>query len=113
MFGGHASSGPSPENIDKEIARREEELAEAQESGQTTLASKMCIVISFDIPTDSVEESHAKAREILREVKSTLSDRPNVMVWGAVNETASAIIKVLNEEVEKQDQGTDDPNGNE
>lgn len=124
MFGGHAAGSPDPEAVRRENERRilEEREAEFQGEPQTeefqgerevpdlsdvapTLASQMCIVISFNIPTDSPEASHARAQEILKEVKGVLGGQDGVLVWGAVNETAAAIVKVLNEGVEEQEGG--------
>lgn len=72
---------------------------------EPTLASKMCIVIAFDIPTDSVNDSYEKSSGILRQVKGALSEQPNLQIWGAINEVASAIVHVLNEGVEQQESG--------
>lgn len=115
MFGGHAAGAPDPEAVRRENERRmlEEREAEFQEERRVsatedvapTLASQMCIVISFNVPTDSAEASHARSREILQEVKGVLGGQDGVLVWGAVNETAAAIVKVLNEGVEEQESG--------
>lgn len=114
MFGGHASGNPpekpqppypGPTLEEVEAAQRDPaDIADAS-NATATLASKMCIVIAFDIPTDSVEDSYAKSRSILQEVKGTLGAQPNVQIWGAINEVAGAIIHVLNEGVEEQESG--------
>jgi hypothetical protein len=108
MFGGHASGEPDAEAIRRELEKREGEFQEERDVADAadvapTLANQMCIVISFNIPTDSPEASHARTREILQKVKGELADQDGVLVWGAVNETAAAIVKVLNEGVEEQE----------
>lgn len=75
---------------------------------EPTLATQMCIVISFNIPADSPEASYEHSREILQQVKGVLGGKEGVLVWGAVHETAAAIVKVLNEGVEEQEEALPD-----
>lgn len=117
MFGGHGAGKPDQESIRRanEERARQEALEKRNEAEgvapPTTLASKMCIVIAFDIPTVSTEDSYMRSSGILQQVKGVLGKEPNLQIFGAVNETASAIIHVLNEAVEEQEKGSEEESG--
>lgn len=98
MINGHTPARPEDEESEARV-----KAVETLEGVQPTLAKQMCIVIAFDVSGDDVDASYAKSREILQEVKDALAHQPNVKVWGAVNETASAIVKVLNSEIETEE----------
>lgn len=59
------------------------------------MAERAAIVIAFD--NNDIDSF----REILQKVKPIFADQENVQVFGAVKETATAIVHVLDADVEE------------
>jgi hypothetical protein len=58
---------------------------------EVEIAHKMVVVIEIE----DIDPDANKAREILQSVKPVFSDRGDVKVYGAVRETADAILDIL------------------
>lgn len=64
-----------------------------------TPTEEMILVIAFDVSA-TPEQGHAKAQEFLNRVKPLFADHPEVQIFGAIRETANAVVKVLEEATE-------------